>query len=44
MLKGLKFFTEIIKAPCHNRLIYAGEGGITVQGIQLLNYQQASEV
>lgn len=43
MLKGLKYFTAAVKTQCHNTLIYTGEGEITVQGVKLLNYQQASE-
>lgn len=41
MLKSLRAFSELVTLPCHNSLVYAGEGGPTILNVRLLNYQRA---
>jgi predicted AAA+ superfamily ATPase len=41
MTKTLHFLETVLKEKCINNLIYAGDGGKSVQGVKLINYQDA---
>lgn len=43
MSQSLHLLQNLLKGDCHNSVIYAGEGGITVNGVKLINYQNVSE-
>jgi predicted AAA+ superfamily ATPase len=43
MTKSLHLLRGLLKGECHSSLIYAGEGGRIVNGVRLINYQNAGE-
>lgn len=43
MGQSLHLLETLIPGDCHSAVIYAGEGGRSVNGIRLINYQNASE-